>query len=219
MRSPSDVLILEDDPAELAELAELVREGGLEPVCCRGPRQALARLEQRRPVLAIIDLNMARAPDPERRAGVPDVLRRLALRHVNCLTLVYSAAVETIDQQARIFRIHPRALFQSKRHGPEQLRHRIQGLLGSTFGDLALCQGLVVHLPSGRAVGHRVAVELLTARAANHSVLLNDSEARAARRFHRWLVQVGSAVMVRALGDRHYGLALREVPERDETRP
>ncbi|HZU16331.1 MAG TPA: hypothetical protein VFD01_07025 [Candidatus Dormibacteraeota bacterium] len=206
------MLILEDDLGELEELATMVREARLEPLPASGPRQALSRLEHRRPILALIDLDMSRAPAPERRVSVYEVLRRLHQRHVNCVPLVYSAGVETIDDQARVYLHHPHALFQSKRHGYGRLRQRIEGLLSGRFGDLALRGGVVVHLPTGETTGHRVAATLLTATRANRSVVLGDSDARAARRLGEWLAGLGSSVMVRSLGHRHYQLALRPSP-------
>jgi len=188
----------------------VVRDAGLEPISTLGPCQALSRLENHDPLLAVIDLEMSRAPLSERSCSVHDVLNRLHLRHLNCIPLVYSAGVETIDAQARVYLSHPHALFQSKRHGFDRLLGRIEGLLGGNVGDVAVRGGVVVHLPSGRTMSHRVAVALLTAKRANRSVVLRASEARAARRFQQWLEEQGSPVLVRALGGRHYQVAVRE---------
>jgi hypothetical protein len=57
---------------------------------------------------------------------------------------------------------------------------------------------------------HRVAVSLVTAKRATRPLLLSESDARAARRFQRWLQACDSSVLVRALGNRHYQLAVRE---------
>ncbi|HEY4027013.1 MAG TPA: hypothetical protein VGO86_11335 [Candidatus Dormibacteraeota bacterium] len=210
MVAQPEVLLLEDDLGELHALEEVIRAASLDPVPASGPRQALARLDNHDPLLAVIDLDMSRAPADERRSGVHDVLRRLRTHHLNCIPLVYSAGVETIDDQARVYESHPHALFQSKRHGIAPLVRRIEGLLGGHVGDLALRGGVVLHLPSGRTMNHRVAVTLLAARRASRTVVLRDSDARAARRFGDWLDEVGSSVMVRAMGGRHYQLAARE---------
>jgi CheY-like chemotaxis protein len=210
MIAPPEVLLLEDDVQELRALADVVRSARLEPLAAGGPVEALARLDHHEPLLAVIDLDMSRAPAAERRAGVHDVLRRLRTDHLNCIPLVYSAGVETIDDQARVYESHPHALFQSKRHGLNRLIQRIEGLIGGRVGDLALREGAVMHVPSGRTTGHRVAVTLLAARRANRSVLLRESDARAARRFGEWLDEVGSNVLVRSMGGRHYQLATRE---------
>jgi len=210
MVAPPEALLLEDDLEELQALARVVRDAGLEPISTLGPCQALSRLENHDPLLAVIDLEMSRAPLSERSCSVHDVLNRLHLRHLNCIPLVYSAGVETIDAQARVYLSHPHALFQSKRHGFDRLLGRIEGLLGGNVGDVAVRGGVVVHLPSGRTMSHRVAVALLTAKRANRSVVLRASEARAARRFQQWLEEQGSPVLVRALGGRHYQVAVRE---------
>jgi CheY-like chemotaxis protein len=208
--SPPEVLVLEDDPEELAAIQRVVRTARLEPIAALGPRTALSRLASHDPLLALIDLDMSRAPGTERGASVHDVLRRLYLHHLNCIPLVYSAGVETIDDQARVYESHPHALFQSKRHGFGRLVERIEGLLSGHVGDLAVRGGVVVHLPTGVTMNHRVAVSLLAAKRAHRAVMLNESDARAARRFQEWLRAIGSIVLVRSLGRGHYQLAVRE---------
>ena len=210
MIAPPEALLLEDDLEELRELCRVVRDAGLEPISTSGPRQALARLENHQPLLAVIDLDMTRAPASERAVSVDQVLGRLHSHHLNCIPLVYSAGVETIDEQARVYQSHPHALFQSKRHGFDRLLARIESLLGGKIGDLAVRGGVVVHLPTGSTMSHRVAVTLLTAKRANRSVVLRASEARAARRFQQWLEGLNSPVLVRALGGRHYQVAVQE---------
>jgi CheY-like chemotaxis protein len=214
MWTPPEVLILEDDPEQLRELAQAVAASKLAPLTASSPRQALARLEHRRPLLAILDLDMSLVPRgaaaDEGQRSVYDVLRRLHDRHGNCIPLVFSAKVETIDDQAHVYAAHPHALFQTKRHGLDRLIERLQGLLQARVGDLTIRDGAVVHMPSGESIGHRVAVALVASRRANHHLVLDDSEARAARRFQSWLDRVGSGVRVRALGNRHYHLLVKE---------
>jgi CheY-like chemotaxis protein len=210
--SPPEVLVLEDDAEELATLERLVRAARLEPIGALGPRTALSRLTCHDPLLAVIDLDMSRAPSPERGVSVQDVLRRLYIHHLNCIPLVYSAGVETIDDQARVYESHPHALFQAKRHGFDRLAQRIEGLLSGHVGDLAVRGGVVVHLPTGVTMNHRVAVSLLTAKRAHRAVVLNESDARAARRFQGWLRTIGSTVLVRSLGRGQYQLAVQSPP-------
>src|SRR5690349_13241666 len=112
MVAPPEVLVLEDDPRELRALERVIRGAQLEPIPAAWPRQALSRLASRDPLLAVIDLDMSLAPAAERGVGVHDVLRRLHSHHLNCIPLVYSAGVETIDEQARVYDSHPHALFQ-----------------------------------------------------------------------------------------------------------
>lgn len=208
MLAPPEVLVLEDDPEQLSVVVAAVREAGLEPLPARSARQALSRLDHFHPILAVLDLDMSQAPPDERRMTAHDVLRRLHSDHVNCIPLVYSATVDTIDAQAEAYAAHPHALFQSKRHGLDRLVKRIDGLLSARVGDLAVKGGVVVHLPSGSSHNHRVAVSLITATRANRTLYLNESDARAARRFQRWIQEVGSTVHVRPLGGRFYQLAV-----------
>src|SRR5262249_35837039 len=91
MVAPPEVLLLGGARAELAPLGDFTRGASLEPVAASGPRQALSRLASHDPLLAVIDLDMSRAPAAERRSGVHDVLRRLHSHHLNCIPLVYSA--------------------------------------------------------------------------------------------------------------------------------
>ncbi len=70
MVAPPEALLLEDDLEELQALARVVREAGLEPISTSGPRQALSRLENHDPLLAVIDLDMSRAPASERGSNV-----------------------------------------------------------------------------------------------------------------------------------------------------
>ncbi|MDQ6771411.1 MAG: hypothetical protein M3024_00230 [Candidatus Dormibacteraeota bacterium] len=214
MWAAPEVLILEDDPEQLAALVDAVRRAHLDPVPASSPRQALARLENRRPLLAVLDLDMSLVPPGQRQRTVFDVLRSLRDRHVNCIPLVYSGRVETIDDQARVYEAHPHCLFQSKRYGADRLLERVDALLSARVGDLVVRDGLVVHLPSGERIGHRVAVSLLAAHRANRSLVLRESDARAARRFSGWLEAVGSCVRVRALGNRYYQLAVSD-PEKE----
>ncbi|MGH7881554.1 MAG: hypothetical protein ACREN8_01405, partial [Candidatus Dormibacteraceae bacterium] len=197
-------------PEQLATLIEVVHTAGLEPLAARSPRQAMSRLQHFRPILAIVDLDMSKAPPEECRDRVPDVLKKIHTAHVNCIPLVYSAAVETIDEQAVVYRAHPHALFQSKRHGTEQLIKRVEGLLTARVGDLVIKGGMVVHLPSQATHSHRVAVSLVAATRANRTLYLNDSDARAGRRFQHWLEEINSQVQVRPLGNRFYQLRLTE---------
>ena len=65
------------------------------------------------------------------------------------------------------------------------------------------------HGPTGRMYPHRVAVSLLMAKRAKQALYLDDTDARAARRFNRWLEdQVRSSVRVISHRDRRYELIL-----------
>src|SRR3981081_2967996 len=75
----AEVLVLEDDPAQLRRLGEAVGAAGLVPLLSEHPRKALAMLDYHRPVLAILDLDMSKAERTGR--SVEEVLERLYERH------------------------------------------------------------------------------------------------------------------------------------------
>ena len=75
----AEVLVLEDDPEQRALLGEAVSAAGLVALLAEHPRKALAMLDVHRPVLAVIDLDMSRAPETGRTPE--EVLARLYERH------------------------------------------------------------------------------------------------------------------------------------------
>src|SRR2546423_363097 len=171
-------------------------------------------LDYHRPVLAVLDLDMSKAERTGRT--VEDVLSRLYDERGVCIPIVYSVNVSGVEQRDWIAGLHPYALVQDKRDGEAALLERIARLLRAGYGDLVIAGGQVCHVPSGRRFMHRVAVSLLLAKRASLDVVLDDSEARAARRFQRWLQEeVGSNVQVRPYHNRHYDLDLIEEPRQD----
>jgi hypothetical protein len=200
------VLILEDDPLQLGELEELVRDLYLAPVPVRTPDEALAALEEpdESPVLAVVDLDMSLAPDSV--LTVDDVLGRLYQRCGGCCVLVHSVRADEILERKRIERIHPLAMFVAKHDGLDALADRVRRMLGVRFGDLAVRRGVTFHEPTGQTFGHRVAVSLLLGTATGQEVLLDEIETKAARRLRAWLRHVGSPVRLVDHGHRCYGL-------------
>lgn len=209
MWAKSQVLILEDDDQERQLLKDLIRENGMDPIALKEPGAVMRVIESYNPVLAIIDLDMSKAKSTDGKT-VPDVLRKLANDYGNCIPLVYSAKVETIDDQAKVYEIHKYALFQSKKMGPQKLMERIRGLLKAHVADLEVSNARVIHRPTGLTYQHRVAVNMLMAKRSGQHVTLNDTDARAARRFDEFLMEVKSPVWVRASGDRLYDLIEEE---------
>jgi CheY-like chemotaxis protein len=208
----AEVLVLEDDRAQLRRLGEAVGAAGLVPLLSEHPRKALAMLDFHRPVLAILDLDMSQAERTGRT--VEEVLERLYERHGVCIPIVYSVNVGTVERRDWIAGLHAYALVQDKRDGEDALARRMRRLLLARYGDLVIEGGTVRHVPSGRAFSHRVGVSLLLAKRADLEVALDESEARAARRFQRWLREdVGSTVRVRPYRNRHYELELGDGTE------
>jgi CheY-like chemotaxis protein len=207
MRADAEILVLEDDPQELQRVQVAMTRAGLPVLPASTPDTALAILPYRKPVLAVIDLDMSKAADSERT--VNDVLSWLYEWAGECMVIVYSSHVGTIEQQEPVYAIHPYVLFQDKKDGDHALIQRIERLLAARFGDLAISRGKVRHGPSGRMYPHRVAVSLLMAKRIKQPLYLDDTDARAARRFNRWLHdQVGSQVRVMSHRDHRYELVL-----------
>lgn len=212
----AEVLVLEDEPQQLKTLGDAINAAGLVPLLAEHPRKALAMLSVRRPVLAVIDLDMSRAQPTGRT--VREVLHDLYEYHGVCIPVVYSARVDSIEQRDWIAGLHPYAQVQDKKAGEAALVQLLRRLLRASFGDLTVDGGHVRHVPTGRVFTHRVAVALLVARKSQLDVVLDETEARAVRRFSRWLRDdVGSVVRVRPYKNRHYDLELAET-ERDGRR-
>ena len=229
-RTYAKVLVLEDDGEQRADLVELVRDlGYLDPMECGDPDRACRLLDVRdsnrhllnTPVLALIDLDMSKAPVT--RHSAQDVLRKLRHEHPSCLVLVHSAVVDNIDDQQRVYEAYPRALFASKRHGTEVLRRRLRDLLTGRVADLALEGGVVFHLPSRQLAeadprarvkdhySHEVAVKLMMGKLADRSVWLGTNTlVQAVCRFRNWLTECGSPVQVDSVGHGQYRLLAPE---------
>jgi CheY-like chemotaxis protein len=211
MKAPCEALILEDDPEQLAGVAQAMREVHLEPLPTTSPDRALNKLRYYQPVLAVVDLDMSMAPESEHT--VADLLQALYERCGGCFVLVYSVRADEIEERKRIERIHPMAMFVSKLDGQAALIERIRRMMGVHFGDLLVRRGMTFHEPSGETFGHRVAVSLVLGAALGQEVLLDDTEAKAARRMRTWLKRVGSPVEIVDLGHRSYTLEVRQQAE------
>src|SRR5258708_35811561 len=120
----AEVLVLEDDPAQLRRLGEAVGAAGLVPLLSEHPRKALAMLDYRRPVLAILDLDMSKAERTGR--SVEEVLERLYERHGVCIPIVYSVNVGSVERRDWIAGLHAYALVQDKRDGEAGLGGRMR---------------------------------------------------------------------------------------------
>ena len=207
MRADAEILVLEDDPQELQRVQAAMTRAGLPVLPATNPDSALSILPYRKPVLAVIDLDMSKS-EPAQKT-VNDVLAWLYEWAGECMVIVYSSHVGTIEQQEPVYAIHPYVLFQDKKEGDHSLLTRIERLLAARFGDLSISRGKVRHNPSGRLYPHRVAVSLLMAKRVKQPLYLDDTDARAARRFNRWLQDnVHSPVRVMSHRDHRYELIL-----------
>ena len=215
------VLVLEDDPDQLAAIRGLVENAGLRAVCADNPSQALRLMELNPPVLAVIDRDMSRANDREKTSL--DVLATLDRRHPTCTVFVFSNAIGTLAQQAQVWAAHKSAILHEKRFGSDTLLRRIRQFVTPTVGDIHMRDGVVRHRRTGAVHTHRVACALVMA--FPRALTLNTADqVKAAQRFRDWLGKNSACVSLVAKGNRLYELVLdaeayRAAFPEDETSP
>jgi ActR/RegA family two-component response regulator len=97
VRANAEVLILEDDPETLEELRDHFVRRRFHPLASRSAAHAITSLRNNarsaRPVLAIIDWDLSKAADQSLTSS--DVLSLLSREVSDCVTIVYSANVES----------------------------------------------------------------------------------------------------------------------------
>jgi hypothetical protein len=222
MRADAECLILEDEPDRLRDLERVITEAGMLPVGTRSAAQALAKLEARAPlappVMAIVDRDMTKAPDQTRTST--EVLQYLYHHMPECLVIVYSGNIDSVEARTEVTRAHPRALLHDKRGASNaDLMERVRAIVSATVGDICVRDGRVWHLGEDCAacaagnqhLRHWVAVSLVM-NYEGAVTLRSDTMARAARRFRDWLAMHHSAVEMLALGGGKY--QLRIIPQR-----
>ncbi|GAC1337028.1 MAG: hypothetical protein NVSMB29_00750 [Candidatus Dormibacteria bacterium] len=210
MRANPEVVLLEDDPDQLEGLRGHLSSRGFHPLGARSASRAIASLKNNlatnRPVLAIVDWDLRKAPD--QTASSADLLSLLARDAPDCLTLVYSANIDSFAVRSGVHRAHPRAWLHDKREGDESLLARIDQLLARRVADLRLRGGtVVVHVPTGAQHHHREAVRLVV-HYPEIVTLQSDTATKAARRFGAWLAKQDSAVRLVSHGNRTYRLTV-----------
>jgi len=208
MRANPEVVVLEDDPQQLERLRVRLRGMGLHPLGARSASRAMAALRNNlassRPVLAVVDWDLSKAPD--QLCSAADLLALLARDAADCLTIVYSANIDSFAVRTGVHRAHPRAWLHDKRDGDEGLISRIDQLLQRGVADLRVEGGaMVVHVPTGAQHHHREAVRLVV-HYPEIVTLHSDTATRAARRFGTWLAAHQSRVQVVSHGNRMYRL-------------
>src|SRR5450759_4591322 len=188
MRANAEVLILEDDAETLEQLRAHFVGRHFHPMAARSAAHAVACLRNNaastRPVLAIIDWDLSKAPDRTLTSG--DVLSLLARDLPDCLTIVYSANIDSFRVRSEIHRSHPRAWLHDKRDGEGSLIDRVDRILDGS---------LVLHIPSMAEHHHREAVRLVM----HHPEMVtfhSDTSTKAVRRFGAWLTAHQSGVAV-----------------------
>jgi hypothetical protein len=211
MRANVEVLIVEDDPQTLEELREHFGRKRFHPLAARSAAHAASALrnnaESTRPVLAVVDWDLSKAPDQSLSSA--DVLALLARDLSDCLTIVYSANIDSFRVRSEIHRAHPRAWLHDKRDGDASLMERVDRMLDRTVEDLCIREGsVVIHLPTQAEHHHREAVRLVL----HHPEMVSfhsDTATKAVRRFGQWLAVQGSTLTVVSHGNRKYRLGAR----------
>jgi len=214
MRANAEVLILEDDAETLDELKRHFEAKRFHPLGARSASRAVSVLENNsqstRPVLAVVDWDLSKAPDNQWSSS--DVLARLARDLSDCLVIVYSANIDSFPVRSEIHRAHPRAWLHDKRDGHASLISRVDRVLDQTVGDLRVHDGsVVIHIPTSDEHHHREAVRLVV-HFPDVVTLHSDTATKAVRRFGDWLAKHGSSVRVVSHGNRKYRLELVERP-------
>lgn len=205
------VLILEDDPDQLASIRGLVENSGLRAVCAESPSKAMRLMEQLPPVLAVIDRDMSKANDRDRTSL--DVLAALDRRHPTCTVFVYSNAIGTLAQQAQVWAAHKSAILHEKRFGSDTLLRRVRQFVTPTVGDLEMRDGVIRNRRTGAIVTHRVSCALMMAY-PRALTLAGADQVKAAQRFRDWLSLNSRCVTLTAKGNRLYELTLDEAAYR-----
>jgi hypothetical protein len=203
VRANPEILILEDDPETLDRLRGHFSAKRFHPLASRSASRSLSMLENNmyssRPVLAIVDWDLSKAPDHD--AGSNEVLVRLARELPDCLVVVYSQNIDAFHVRSEIQRAHPRAWLHDKRDGDASLLQRIDRMLDQTVGDLRV-EG---HVPSGDEHHHREAIRLVV-HYPSVVTFHSDTATKAVRRFGEWLNRHGSMVTLVSHGNRKYRL-------------
>ncbi len=211
MRANAEVLILEDDPQTLDELRAHFSRKNFHPLAARSAAHAVTALRNNaastRPVLAVVDWDLSKAPDQTLSSS--DVLGLLARELSDCLTIVYSANIDSFRVRSEIHRAHPRAWLHDKNDGDLSLIERVERMLDPTVEDLRIKDGSVVlHVPTMAEHHHREAVRLVV-HYPEMVTFHSDTATKAVRRFGSWLTAQGSGVAVVSHGNRKYRLAVR----------
>lgn len=210
MRANAEVIILEDDTEKLEELRQHFIRKRFHPLTARSASRAIStlknNLESSRPVLAVVDWDLTKAPDQSYTST--DFLSMLARDVPECLPVVYSANVDSFRVRSEIHRAHPRAWLHDKREGDQSLMERVDRMLDQTVEDLRVKDGsVVIHIPSKDEHHHREAVRLVV-HYPEIVTFHSDTATKAVRRFGEWLNRHNSSVSLISHGNRKYRLTV-----------
>ena len=210
MRANAEIIILEDDPEKLEQLRQHFIQKRFHPLTARSASRAISALknnmESNRPVLAVVDWDLSKAPGQS--FSSTDFLSLLARDVPDCLVIVYSANVDSFRVRSEIHRAHPRAWLHDKREGDMALLDRIDRMLDQTVEDLRVKDGsVVIHIPTKDEHHHREAVRLVV-HYPEIVTFHSDTATKAVRRFGDWLAKHNSRVTLISHGNRKYRLTV-----------
>lgn len=95
----SRILIIEDDPAQLQTLSDIIISEGFQPVCCQSDEEALDALKEEKINVAILDLKLGNIDGMS-------VLRKLKVNHPEIKIIIHTAhasiesAVAAVNEEA-----------------------------------------------------------------------------------------------------------------------
>lgn len=215
MRANAEVIILEDDAEKLEDLRQHFIRKRFHPLTARSASRAIStlknNLESSRPVIAVVDWDLTKAPDQSYTAT--DFLSLLSRDVPECLPVVYSANVDSFRVRSEIHRAHPRAWLHDKREGDQSLMDRVDRMLDQTVEDLRVKDGsVVIHIPTKDEHHHREAVRLVV-HYPEIVTFHSDTATKAVRRFGEWLNKHGSRVTLISHGNRKYRLTVIQDPD------
>lgn len=212
LHSYPTALVLEDDPAQLSDIAvQLAGQCKLDVVQARSAAEAKMRLQQRQntPVLAIIDWDMHLSPDQS--LSVPDLLSWLRKFERGCYTILYTIRPELLEITNAAAAADPLVHFQSKTLGVEALIARVKAITGVTVGDLALVGDAITCSITEQHYFHEVARRLMSVHPHELDLSRDPKLWKEASRFRHWLGEQGSCVEVEAMGHRRYRLIVNHL--------
>jgi len=213
------VLIVEDDPRQMAEICDGLAPLHMDLIAARSPVEAEDKIANRNahPLIAVVDWNMSLAPD--RTVSVPALLRWIRHRDPTCTVVVFTPHTDELPVTAAVQQADPSAYLHDKRHGVGSLLDRLRRMCTVQVGDLAVQGPLVVYgtaraarpgdrIPTHARFTHPIGIAFLHAHPDGLRIAPRD-EARhkAARRFNAWLIAVGSGMRVQTLQRSYYRLA------------
>ena len=175
----AQALVVTSDLATMDRWSGLLRARGIEPVCCATVEKARWLAEVQPIALALVEWDAVEGPR---------LLGEMFRSHGAVRVIVVGAGCLASEVEVA----HAEALVHFGDLG--SLGSRIDRIMGRCLGDLALRDGVVVHLSSGEVFTHPIGAKLILAPHRTIHVDRVGGDAMALSRLRRWLTEVGSVV-------------------------